>query len=80
MLGTNWTTDMMTPDKAGVVQPTGTSLGGHEYLAVGIDVRSKTILCQNSWGSTWGLRGRFRMTWDTLGQLLAQQGDALQPA
>lgn len=80
MLGTNWTADMMTPDKAGVVQPTGAVLGGHEYLAVGIDLRSRTVLCQNSWGSTWGLKGRFRMTWDTLGQLLAQQGDALQPA
>ena len=28
----------------------------------------------------WGLRGRFRITWDTLAELLAQQGDALQPA
>ena len=40
----------------------------------------RRITHPSGWGSAWGLKGRFRMTWDTLGQLLAQQGDALQPA
>ena len=80
MLGTNWTTDMMRPNTAGLIQPTGQVLGGHEYLAVGIDLRTRTVLCQNSWGPNWGLKGRFRIGWDTLDRLLRRQGDALQPS
>lgn len=77
LIGTVWTERMFTPDPAGIVTPGGREYGGHEYLAVGIDLRTRTVLCQNSWGPTWGLRGRFRLTFDNLNALLRQQGDAV---
>lgn len=80
LIGTIWTEHMNMPDRTGMVVPTGHILGGHEYLAVGIDTRTRTVLCQNSWGQAWGLKGRFRITWNALAQLLNQQGDALQPS
>ena len=80
LIGTDWTENMFTPTTAGLVEDDGPSYGGHEYLAVGIDLRTRTVLCQNSWGPSWGLRGRFRIGWDTLDRLLRRQGDALQPS
>lgn len=77
LIGTIWTEDMFTPDPAGLVTPGGCEYGGHEYLAVGIDLRTESVLCQNSWGPKWGLRGRFRLTFNTLDHLLRQQGDAV---
>lgn len=79
LIGTDWTEGMFTPDARGVVRDAGPSYGGHEYVAVGLDVQARTVLCQNSWGPGWGMAGRFKVGFDTLATLLARQGDALQP-
>jgi C1A family cysteine protease len=36
-------------------------LGGHEVLAIGYDSSKHALLCQNSWGDSWGERGHFWM-------------------
>lgn len=53
--------------------------GGHEVLLDEINVVQKLVGGFNSWGSDWGVGGRFCMTWDTLGMLLARGGDATVP-
>lgn len=73
--GTRWDYDMFHPDADGRVHPTGGNVGGHEYEAFGVDVANRRIWFWNSWSSSWGLGGRFYMTWQDYEGLLADQGD-----
>ena len=75
--GTNWYSSFDYPNSDGTVtiSPGAQVEGGHEYCAYGIDVEKKEILLVNSWGPRWGNAGTFRMSWDTWGRLLSEQGD-----
>ena len=57
----------------------GAVAGGHELEVTEIDVSRRLIRGPNSWGVGWGDHGYFTMTFDTLDQLLHEQGDALVP-
>jgi hypothetical protein len=78
--GTYWTDGMFYPDADGRVRPTGGDAGGHEYLWVGVELRSKLTRADNrswflnSWAN-WGLGQFFYMTWDDHEALLARDGD-----
>ena len=73
--GTNWYSDMFTPDPDGRVHPTGTLEGGHEYEAYKVDVDNGRIWFYNSWGTSWGVHGTFYMTWADYHDLLLKSGD-----
>lgn len=75
--GIDWMSSFDHPDKNGLVKLTASSYarGGHEIAAVGIDVPKRLVWFWNSWGPTWGKSGKFAMSWDTWGTLLARQGD-----
>jgi hypothetical protein len=73
--GVSWFQDMFTPAPDGQVRPSGTLAGGHEFVADQLDVDNQRIWFTNSWGSNWGVSGRFYMSWDDYGILLGQQGD-----
>lgn len=74
--GTNWTADMFNPDANGYIKPTGAVEGGHCYLIAG-DLESEgAFLFQNSWGTSWGLNGYFKMKYADFQTLLDQQGEA----
>jgi hypothetical protein len=77
ILGTNWYDSMDSPDSSGLVSisPGAQVRGGHEYLARGIDTANQLIRLDNSWGAGWGDQGSFCYSWDTLTQLLSEQGD-----
>lgn len=77
-VGTWWAAGMSNPDPARryVVERTGQYIGGHQYTAIGIDPRNEEVEFMNSWGKTFGDRGRFRMKFSTLDSLLKDQGDA----
>ena len=77
IIGTMWHSDMYTPDSAGLVHPTGQPEGGHAYTLTGLNVQDRTVTAINSWGNTWGTKGKFRLTWDGLGALLADNGEAV---
>lgn len=75
--GVNWYNGFFTPDVDGVVslKPGDTLAGGHEFVLDEIDWNKELIGAQNSWGESWGVRGRFYIPFDVYSQLLDQQGD-----
>lgn len=82
MMGSLWYDSMDQPDINGVVSisPNAVVRGGHEYCAAGIDAVARLVWFWQSWGE-WGLdgSGQFAMTWDTIAQLLSEQGDYTVP-
>jgi hypothetical protein len=76
VVGTAWTDDMFNPDSKGLVKPTGNVAGGHCYLMLEKVDADDTYVFQNSWGSSWGQNGRFRMKRSDFGSLLADWGEA----
>lgn len=79
IVGTNWHEAMFEPDTHGYVKPQGDIVGGHEYLALGVNHRAKKITFLNSWSSHWGRRGRFYMNFTDFEALLAADGDVTVP-
>lgn len=76
VVGTTWTNDMFNPDADGFVKPTGSTAGGHCYLMLDRLDQEDAYLFQNSWGSSWGLNGRFKIKVSDFASLLSDQGEA----
>lgn len=51
IIGSNWTTDMDTPDENGFITPTGTYRGGHCYILYAYSVKKDAYAIWNSWGT-----------------------------
>ena len=67
---------MMKPATNGAVTPTGYRMGGHAWLVNGLNLRAKLFFCVNSWGEQWGKGGKFVITFEDMGMLLADSGEA----
>lgn len=76
IVGVNWYEGFDNPDATGHVSISGQVRGGHEFLLYGIDADKQLVLARNSWGETWGAAGCFSFSFDDLGRLLSEQGDA----
>lgn len=76
IIGVNWYEAFDTPDSTGRVKISGSVRGGHEFLLYGIDATSGRVLARNSWGTSWGVQGTFSFSFDDLGRLLDEDGDA----
>lgn len=77
-IGTDWHDDMFNPDSKGLVHPTGSIVGGHQYVLDGWDAVHGIFRFNNSWSNSWGDNGRFYMTYADLDTLLGRSGDAIQ--
>jgi hypothetical protein len=80
--GVHWYTSFDTPDPStGLVEiaPGATVRGGHEIVADQIDADNQLVWFWNSWGTSYGLGGRFCMSFTTWEQLLHAQGDVTVP-
>lgn len=77
MVGINWYNSMFNPQADGRVTISGGIAGGHEIVARQIDARNQRVWFDNSWGTSWGVNGRFYLTFTDLGRLLSEQGDVI---
>ena len=76
IVGVNWYEGFDSPDPGGLVHISGSVRGGHEFLLYGIDATRQRVLARNSWGTSWGVEGLFSFSFDDLGRLLDEDGDA----
>lgn len=81
IVGMPWYSTFDEPDASGLVAigPHATIRGGHEVCADGIDADKELIFFWNSWGGSYGVGGRFSMSFATLERLLGEQGDCTVP-
>jgi hypothetical protein len=73
--GVTWFTDMFEPDAEGIVHPTGSVAGGHEFVWDSHDEERGLEGFTNSWGEGWGLHGGFSIPTEEWEALLKQDGD-----
>jgi hypothetical protein len=78
IVGVNWYEGFDNPDSNGLVKISGDVRGGHEFEVLGLDLDSKTFLAVNSWGTSYGVNGRFSFSFDTMDQLFSEEGDCTQ--
>lgn len=76
-IGTNWYAGMDRPDSKGFVKAEGSIRGGHAYELYGINVAGRFVRARNSWGPSWGVKGLFLLSFDTLDRLLREDGEAV---
>jgi hypothetical protein len=74
-----WRSGMWDTDGDGYVHATGDVVGGHCVFLRGISTLHRAVLVQNSWGIEWGINGCALLSWDDLGALLDDQGEACIP-
>lgn len=73
--GVGWVEGFDNPNAHGLVKLTGQERGGHEFVIDEVDAENFLVGATNSWGTSYGVNGRFYFSWDTFGQLLANKGD-----
>ncbi|MBW3631050.1 MAG: hypothetical protein KY464_17395 [Gemmatimonadetes bacterium] len=71
-----WWTGMNAPDANGFIHPTGRRRGGHAYVLDEIAWKGRYVWMLNSWGQ-WGHRGRAKITFQELSDLMADWGEAI---
>lgn len=76
VIGVNWYQGMYRPDRSGYLRPTGSLVGGHCLLVIGINVRYGYYVLYNSWGRDWGNQGTAKIRRTDLARLLTENGDA----
>jgi hypothetical protein len=75
-VGAWWRGGMWDPDSENhLVSYSGSYDGGHQFEAIGIHPDVEEVEFMNSWGTSWGDRGRFRMKFDQFALLLDDNAD-----
>jgi hypothetical protein len=72
VIGMTVTTSFNSVGSAGVYKPYvgEPSIGGHAMTVIGYDDMSRTFEILNSWGTSWGNAGFFRMSYDDYARLV----------
>jgi len=77
VLGISWCEGMSNTDADGFIHAIGNRLGGHAILCVAVNVMEKYFTLVNSWGIGWGFAGECKVSFEDMGKLLADQGEAV---
>lgn len=76
IVGSDWYQGFDSPASNGLVVISGSVRGGHEYECVSYDPSTDLWGFVNSWGTSFGVNGRFFYSSATFTSLLASGGDA----
>lgn len=80
VMGTNWHAGMDEPRADGFIRAAGEVRGGHCYALIGYvpdhPTWGEVFEGVNSWGPSWGDRGRFLIPVSDVAELLAADGEA----
>lgn len=80
VLGINWYEGMYDTDAKGYIHPTGQLMGGHAILCHSVNIPGKYFVLHNSWGKdNFGVQGKAKISFDDMGRLLHEQGEACVP-
>lgn len=79
IIGVNWYSGMMKPNKYGTIEPKGKILGGHAICVRGVSFKAGgTFILQNTWGKKWGVAGGCCMlSFENMNRLLSENGEAV---
>jgi hypothetical protein len=82
VIGVNWYDSMFDTDAEGFLRigPDSQVAGGHCVCLTGWNERLGFAYGLNSWGGSWGHKGRFYMPGEVLQRLLAEDGEACSTA
>lgn len=77
IIGVNWYDSFDQPASDGTIAISrGAQVrGGHEFVVRGVDVDTKMLHADNSWGTSWGVNGSMQLSYATYQRLLSEQGD-----
>lgn len=75
--GVPWYESFFDPDANGIINlgPKAKVAGGHEFVLDELDVERQLIGATNSWGTSWGVGGRFYIPFAVFQRLLAEKAD-----
>lgn len=78
VVGTNWYSSMFEPDSAkrGLVDLSGSVVGGHAYVINGVNLGAEEFRAKNSWSKDWGRTGHFRIKIRDMERLINEDGEA----
>jgi hypothetical protein len=74
IMGTDWLSGMFRVDANGYLSVTGSLEGGHAWLIYGYDATLDEYHCDNSWGLSWGMNGRFKLKGAEFRKLYSRPG------
>jgi hypothetical protein len=77
VIGVNWYDTMFYPDNKGYIRVNGSVAGGHCVLVNAINVKLQRFTIHNSWGAGWGMNGECYISFEDMGRLLREQGEAV---
>lgn len=75
VIGVNWYGGMFDTNAEGFLTISGQVEGGHCVCLLGWNEKRGFAYGINSWGSSWGNRGRFYMSGETLDRLIREDGE-----
>lgn len=79
VIGVDWYTNMMRPDRAGYLHATGQVEGGHAILVNGYSLRMRAFRVHNSWSRSWGREGEALISHDDMAMLFNSGGEGCLP-
>jgi len=77
VIGVNWYTGMFDTDNNGYIHVTGGIEGGHCVVLRGYLASEAAYVGDNSWGTSWGQSGSFKIKVADFGRLLLADGEAV---
>jgi hypothetical protein len=75
VVGTDWYTDMYTPNENNFIRARGRRVGGHAYVLNGVNTYQGVFKMKNSWGLEWGDEGHAWLSFSDFRVLLKQDGE-----